>query len=193
VLLRNVVANRGKVRRRSPFNQLPRTFRIIESASLAGKVCLRASSSRSSLSSHSVACTPGLAERGFSRSLVGPLVADRLLLTLIGNSCYSASAGTDEPHSAFRPQVGLLHPSLSCDREISMRAVVAQLILRLGVSPAGRIRKETRFAPQFRQSSSPAGWRWPHHLPRHTTNALRACSTSVLRCRPGVQLSYRAA
>jgi hypothetical protein len=57
---------------------------MIDSASLAGKVCLSASSSRSSASFHSVACTAGFAGRDFPGLLAGRLVTNRPLLVFIG-------------------------------------------------------------------------------------------------------------
>jgi hypothetical protein len=66
-------------------------------------------------------------------------------------------------------------------------------VSRPGLRHAGRTPRGTRFASPTRQSSSPAGLRWPHRPPRHIANAPRAYSASAARYRPGVQLSCRAA
>jgi hypothetical protein len=70
---------------------------MIDNASLAGKVCLSASSSRSFSSCQSVRSIPGFVERIFFRSLMGRLVTDRLLLSSIDISLIRTQVRTNRP------------------------------------------------------------------------------------------------
>src|SRR6185436_13106480 len=89
---------------------------MIESAPLAGKVCLSASSSWSLTRSHSASCTLDLVDPSFFLTLIRRLGIVRPVLSFIGAS-FDVVVSQDR-RAVIRSLVERVHPSTSREKDI---------------------------------------------------------------------------